>query len=87
MRITLSKFGNVLTSRPLGKEAFAALRPTLDPNAKEVEIDFGGVISLAPSWGDEFFGALHTMYGDRVRYLPSSNPSVIATLEIIAEGK
>ena len=46
MRIELQKFGKVLTSRPTGKEAFAAIRPTLDPNADAVEIDLAGVISL-----------------------------------------
>lgn len=85
MRIELKKFGQVLTSRPLGKEAFAAIRPTLDPAAGNVEIDFSGIISLSPSWADEFFGAMKTMYGDRLHYLPSDNPSVVATLEILDE--
>jgi len=58
MRIELQKFGKVLTSRPMGKEAFAAIRPTLDPNADAVEIDFSDIISLSPSFEDEFFTAL-----------------------------
>lgn len=86
MRIELKKFGKVLTSRPLGKEAFAAIRPTLDPNADIVEIDFDGIISLSPSWADEFFGALKMMYRDRLVYLQSDNPSVVATLEILEEN-
>jgi len=85
MRIELKKFGGVLTSRPAGREAFAAIRPTLDPNAEKVEIDFSGILSLSPSWGDEFFRALEEMYGDRVTYLPSDNPSVQNTLKIIHE--
>ena len=85
MRIELKKFGKVLTSRPMGKEAFAAIRPTLDPNADAVEIDFAGVISLSPSWADEFFTALKNMYGNRIKYLPTDNPSVIETLKIIEE--
>jgi len=83
MRLELKKFGKVLTSRPAGKEAFAAIRPTLDPNADVVEIDFSDVISLAPSWADEFFAALRALYGDRVKYLPTDNQSVIETLKII----
>ncbi|MDP1538640.1 MAG: DUF4325 domain-containing protein [bacterium] len=86
MRIELKKFGRVLTSRPAGKEAFAAIRPILDPNADMVEIDFSGVISLAPSWGDEFFTALRNMYKERVRYLPTDNQSVIETLKILGEN-
>jgi len=85
MRIELKKFGRVLTSRPAGKEAFAAIRPTLDPNVDTVEIDFSGIISLAPSWADEFFTALRNMYKERVRYLPTDNQSVIETLKILGE--
>jgi hypothetical protein len=85
MRIELKKFGKVLTSRPAGKEAFAAIRPTLDPNADAVEIVFDGIISLSPSWADEFFAALRKMYGERLKYLPSDNPSVVATLDILKE--
>lgn len=83
MRIELKKFGRVLTSRPAGKEAFLAIRPTLDPSADIIEIDFSGVISLAPSWADEFFTALKAMYGERIKYLSSDNPSVVETLKII----
>jgi hypothetical protein len=46
MKIELRKFGEVLTSRPAGREAFAAIRPTLDPNARGVQIDFTGILSL-----------------------------------------
>ena len=83
MKIELKKFGDVLTSRPDGREAFAAIRPTLDPDATEVQIDFSGVLSLSPSWADEFLRGLKEQYGDRVVYLSSDNPSVIATLEIL----
>ena len=86
MRIELKKFGKVLTSHPTGKEAFAAIRPILDPNTEVVEIDFSDIISLSPSWADEFFTALKNMYGDRIKYLPTDNPSVIETLKIIEES-
>jgi len=85
MRIELKKFGKVLTSRLAGKEAFAAIRPTLDPDADIVEIDFSGIISLAPSWADEFFTAIGNMYKERVRYLPTDNQSAIETLKILSE--
>ena len=85
MRIELKKFGRVLTSRPAGKEAFAAIRPILDSNADTVEVDFSGVISLAPSWADEFFTALRNMYGERIKYLPTENQSVIETLKILED--
>lgn len=87
MRIELRKFGEVLTSRPAGGEAFAAIRPTLDVAAPKVEIDFTGVLSLSPSWADEFFRALEDVYGDRITYLPSDNPSVIATLNTLRKER
>ncbi len=83
MKIELKKFGKVLTSRPSGKEAFAAIRPILNPGADVVEIDFSDIISLSPSWADEFFTALKNMYGDKIKYLPTNNLSVIETLKII----
>lgn len=85
MRIELKKFGDVLTSRPAGREAFAAIRPTLNTTESRIEIDFSGVISLAPSWADEFFRALEDIYGDGVTYMPSDNPSVKATLAILRD--
>lgn len=85
MRIELKKFGKVLTSRSSGKEAFLAIRPVLDPKADIVEIDFDGIISLGPSWADEFFLALKDMYKDKVKYLPTDNPSVIETIDILKE--
>ena len=86
MRIELKKFGKVLTSRPAGKEAFLAIRPTLDMKADMVEIDFSGIISLGPSWADEFFTALENTYKGKVRYLPTNNQSVIETLKILEEN-
>ncbi len=85
MRIELRKFGRVLISRPAGKEAFAAIRPILDPNVDVIEIDFSGIISLGPSWADEFFTALKELYKGKVVYLPTDNPSVQETLKIIGE--
>lgn len=83
MKIELKKFGIVLTSRPAGKEAFAAIRPILKPDEKKILIDFDGIISLSPSWADEFFSALRNMYGNKVKFLPSNNISVIETIKII----
>lgn len=83
MKIELKKFGDVLTSRPAGREAFAAIRPTLDLNSNEVEIDFSDIISLSPSWADEFFSPLNKLYNNNIIFLSSDNPSVKATLEIL----
>ncbi|KKU12089.1 MAG: hypothetical protein UX17_C0057G0003 [Parcubacteria group bacterium GW2011_GWC2_45_7] len=88
MRIDISKFGESLLSRPVGREAALALQANVLRNLKEgeiVELDFGKVLVLTPSWGDEFISVLREKYGDRVRMLPSDNPSVQLTFKTIGE--
>lgn len=88
MTIHIIKFGSVLTSRQAGKEAYAAFLPTLASlNDKEsILVDFDGVITFSPSWGDEFLTPLQNTFGNRVTLKNISNPSVsltITTLERI----
>ena len=56
MLIQVKKFGTTLSSRPAGKEAYAAYLPTLNEigDKEEVDIDFEDVLLLGPSWADEF---------------------------------
>ena len=89
MRIDISKFGESLLSRPAGREAALALQANVLRELKEdeaVEIDFGKVLVLTPSWADEFINVLKEKYGDRVKAIPSDNPSVQLTLKTITEG-
>ena len=60
MKLQLEKFGKTLISRELGGEAFKAFQPTLRelPLNEELEIDFAGVLTLSPSWADEFLSPL-----------------------------
>lgn len=85
MRIRLEKFGTTLVSRQSGREALAAFQPTLrDVKPEEiVEIDFSGVVTFTPSWADEFLTSLLEQFKERVVFLPSKNPSVIATLDLL----
>jgi hypothetical protein len=86
MRVELKKFGEILTSRPAGREAGLAIKAYFKPKAKElVELDFKGVLAVGPSWLDEVLTILHDEYGrKRVVCLPSENPSVIESLKAIA---
>jgi len=87
MKIELKKFGTTLISRQAGRESFAAFQSTLSelkPN-ENLEIDFDGVITFSPSWGDEFLTPLLMQLGDRLMLLPSDNPSVKATLDILEQ--
>ena len=87
MRIYLKKFGTTLTSRQLGKEAFLAFQPNLKEikPGEKVEVDFDGVITFTPSWGDEFLTPLLNQYKDNLLLLNTANPSVQATLDILEQ--
>ena len=88
MKLQLEKFGKTLISRELGSEAFKAFQPTLRELSKdeELEIDFSGVLTLSPSWADEFLSPLLNQLDKRLILLPSDNLSVHATLRILQEA-
>lgn len=85
MTIELKKFGTTLISRQTGREAFAALQSQLQgiSAAEKIDVDFDGVLTFSPSWGDEFLTPLGKSYGARIQLKHTSNPSVRATLEIL----
>ncbi len=85
MIINLQKFGAILTSRELGKEAFAAFLPNFNdlPKEEKIYVDFSGVDVFSPSWGDEFLTALQKKFGDCLILKKSANSSVAATLEML----
>ncbi|OGI69811.1 hypothetical protein A2643_03280 [Candidatus Nomurabacteria bacterium RIFCSPHIGHO2_01_FULL_39_220] len=84
--IYLKKFGNVLVSRPLGQEAFNAIRPQLNPEVP-VQIDFDQVLTITPSWLDEFLTNLADFNKGKVELLPTKNPSVMAALPVLATAR
>lgn len=88
MKLQLEKFGKTLISRELGSEAFKAFQPTLREFSKDeqLEIDFSGVLTLSPSWADEFLSPLLDQLHDKLILLPSDNLSVHATLRILQEA-
>ena len=84
--IYLKKFGKVLVSRPAGLEAFKAIRPTLDAR-EPIQIDFGDVLAVTPSWFDEFLTNLAEFAESEVVLLPTSNASVLASLPVLITGR
>ncbi len=85
MKVELKKFGTTLISRQNGREAFAAFQTqivALDEN-ENLELDFEGVITFSPSWGDEFLSPLVKKYASRLALINTDNPSVKATLELL----
>jgi len=87
MLIQLKKFGTTLSSRPTGKEAFAAFQPSLRElkEGEAIEIDFEGVIVFGPSWADEFLTPILDQYKDKVSLSHTENPSVQATLDLLGQ--
>ena len=87
MKIELKKFGDVLISRPAGREAYLAasayLLKGIDKN-ELIEIDFSGVKVLAPSWADE---VITKIAGDfkNTKLLNTENSSVQATLKTLRD--
>ncbi|MEK7481172.1 MAG: DUF4325 domain-containing protein [Patescibacteria group bacterium] len=88
MKLRLEKFGTTLITRELGSEAFKAFQSTFRElrHDEELEIDFSGVLTLSPSWADEFLSPLLVQIGERMVLLPSDNLSVQATLKILQEA-
>ena len=85
MIIELKKFGTTLISRQTGKEASLASRSLFSgiSESEIIELDFDGVLTFSPSWGDEFLTPLLNTYGDRLVLKNTANPSVKATIEIL----
>ncbi|MCX6812364.1 MAG: STAS-like domain-containing protein [Candidatus Berkelbacteria bacterium] len=85
MKIELVKFGDILVSRPAGREAFLVMSSHLkDVDKKEsTVIDFAGIKVLTPSWADEVITKLAENYPIKVEN--TSNPSVRETLKTLSQ--
>lgn len=87
MRIELKKFGEILISRPAGREAYLVMSAytTKDANENEmIEIDFSGIKVLTPSWADEVVTPLVKKFKN-VKLLNTENATVKATLKTLRE--
>ena len=86
MRIDVSKFGKTLISRPAGRDAFLSARAYNVPkdSTDVIELDFGQVQVLTPSWADEFIRGLQEAFGaSRVHIIEGDNLSVKTTFETL----
>ncbi len=85
MRIELKKFGEILISRPAGREAFLVMQAYLLRDLKKdeiIEIDFDGVKVLAPSWADEVITKLKEQFKN-IKLENTENASVRMSLEAL----
>ena len=85
MKISMQKFGTMLNSRPGGREAFLAIRPSLPRNGESIlTLDFMGVEVLTPSFADEFITNILETYPKKVQFVNTKNITVEKTLEFLS---
>ena len=88
MKVDMSSFGEMLMSRPAGREAFMGASAYLFNDLKEGEtvfLDFANVKVLAPSWADEFITGLKNKFHSKIECINTDNPSVAASLKTVLE--
>ena len=86
MNVRIVKFGDVLMSRPSGKDAYLLAESHIFQNIKadeEIQLDFSDVKVLTPSWADEFIGGIKKAHPNRMSFLNTDNQSVKATLKTV----
>ncbi|MCK4554320.1 STAS-like domain-containing protein [Candidatus Parcubacteria bacterium] len=87
MRIQIVKFGDLLVSRPAGREAFLAMSAYLTKDLKkdeEIVVDFADVKVITPSWADEVITKLAEKFTN-VKLINTDNSTVKATLKTLRE--
>lgn len=87
MKIEIRKFGEALTSRESGREAYLIMQSSFFRNMPEdevIEIDFLGVKCLCPGWADEVVTKIAERFSN-VKLLNTENSTVEATLKTLRE--
>lgn len=85
MNIMIVKFGDMLLSRLIGREAALVFKTREIPKQGEITLDFAGVKVLTPSWADEFIAPLLSQYPNRVEFINTDNLSVKYTLDFLSQ--
>jgi len=86
MVVNINNFGDILLSRPAGREAFLMAKAYVFKEIKandDIILDFNKIKVLTPSWADEFISGIKSEYANTVQYLNTENPSVKASLKTI----
>lgn len=67
MILQMVKFGNILNSRPAGREAVLRAKQIINGSndPEDIVLDFSGVEVLTPSFADEFVKGLKEIYQDK----------------------
>ena len=85
MLVKIVNFGDILMSRPAGREAFLMAKAYVfrDIDDDAIILDFDNVKVLGPSWADEFITGIKSEYNNAVQCINTENPSVKATLDTV----
>ena len=86
MIVKISNFGDILMSRPAGREAFLMAKAYVFKDIQKTDdiiLDFDDVKVLAPSWADEFITGIKSEYTESIQYINTENPSVNASLNVV----
>jgi hypothetical protein len=87
MKIELKKFGDMLISRPSGREAYLVMSAYLTKGLDKdelIEIDFAGVKVMTPSWADEVITKIAKEFKN-IKLLNTENSTVQACLRTLRE--
>jgi hypothetical protein len=88
MLVKISNFGDILMSRPAGREAFLMAKAYVFNEVTpkdDIILDFNDIKVLAPSWADEFISGIKSTYTNNLQYVNTENPSVKASLKTVLE--
>jgi len=88
MVVKMSHFGDVLMSRPAGREAFLLSCAYVFREKKpeeDIVLDFGGIMVMTPPWLDEFVHGIKLEYRCGLSYQHTENPTVTGSLKAIGD--
>ncbi|MGP1509918.1 MAG: STAS-like domain-containing protein [Treponema lecithinolyticum] len=86
MNLSINKFGDILISRPAGKDAFLTAKAYVFNSLKvdeTINLDFTDVKVLTPSWIDEFISGIRSNFKNKITYFNTTNESVSASLKTV----
>ena len=84
MIIDIARFGEVLSSRPQGRESALVTLAYITQNKTDlIQINFQNVLVMTPSWLSEYVQTLKERGITSVEFLKSDNPSVNSSIEFI----
>jgi hypothetical protein len=88
MLVKIINFGDILISRPAGREAYLMAHAYVFKEIKpqdDIILDFNDIKVLTPSWADEFISGIKKDHQNALHYINTENPSVKASLKTVLQ--